>query len=491
MNFIKLPANSEKLLLELVQADNPVQMLCTRFEHASQHAEDELRGILKELREAGYINIQWADNMPYFVTLNNSARTYREMLSQHEPPKVSYIPHNKKVNSIIFISHRSTDKAIADMLADFLCGTGIPRETIFCSSLPGNDINEKISSEVKSALKNSVLNIAILSQDYYQSAYCMNEAGILWYQDDDVPVIPIALPEINSNNMYGFLNSEHKLRRLDSDTDISYIYDAVNEAESGTTTKVSIITYESNKLRKRYADFLKTREMPKLVSSIAPAAVSSEITTDDERIVLYYILKKNVRKLSKSTITKWLHDSEIYGVNVDNAFDLLSSIDGGTVSNDTLEFGINAFRQYSAKASTVLDELKPYVDQHIKLAIDTFKLLWESNALDSITQLFLMYIIEERIYSFGDRWMADGQIESIKQWESKNLLDFTLSNNYGSCLQFLIQNDLVHESDWTSYGNPREYSLCPSLRKLLFNCPEEILQELQKTKNEHHEDLPF
>lgn len=54
---------------------------------------------------------------------------------------------------IIFISHRSTDKMIADMLVDFFLGTGIPKDKVFCSSLPGNDINEKISVEVKNALK--------------------------------------------------------------------------------------------------------------------------------------------------------------------------------------------------------------------------------------------------------------------------------------------------------------------------------------------------
>ena len=139
------------------------------------------------------------------------------------------------------------------MIVDFFSATGISRDKIFCSSLPGNDINEKISDEVKMALKNSAINIAILSYDYYQSAYCLNEAGVLWY--NDVPVIPIALPEINSNNMYGFLNSEYKLRHLDLDTDISYIYDTVSEAVSAPHTKVGVVTYENNKLRNRYTDF--------------------------------------------------------------------------------------------------------------------------------------------------------------------------------------------------------------------------------------------
>lgn len=80
----------------------------------------------------------------------------------------------EKVDSIIFISHRSTDKDVADMLVDFFCGTGIPRNAVFCSSLPGNDINEKISGEVKAALKSSAINVAILSHSYYESAYCLN-----------------------------------------------------------------------------------------------------------------------------------------------------------------------------------------------------------------------------------------------------------------------------------------------------------------------------
>lgn len=68
---------------------------------------------------------------------------------------------------------------------------------------------------------------------------------------------------------------------------------------------------------------------------------------------------------------------------------------------------------------------------------------------------------------FGDRWMAEGEIENIRQWESKNTLDSTLSNNYGSCLEFFVQNELVYASSWTSYGNPREYTLFPSLQELL------------------------
>ena len=312
----------------------------------------------------------------------------------------------------------------------------------------------------------------------------------LWYRDD-VPVIPIALPEITSNNMFGFLNNEYKLRCLDSDDDISYIYDAVSEAVSAPQTKHSIITRENQKLRERYVAFLGTREIQIPVPTTTPAISTAEITTDDERIVLYYILKKNVRKVSKAAIYDWLNKSEIYDVDIDNAFDLLSSLAGGTVEKDTLEFGIEAFRKYSANAASVLPELKECVVRHTKLAINTFKAIWSTDTLDPTIGLFIAYIIDKRMSTFGDRWKADGQIASIKQWESKNTLDDTLSKNYGTCLEFLVQNNFVYASEWTGPGNVRQFTLCPSLQEYLFNCPAEIVEELQKLKNAHYCDLPF
>lgn len=437
MDFRKLPSNSEGLLLKLVCSENPTQVLREQYNGLSAQQEQELDGIIRELKELGYIDVKWADNEPYFVILNNSARTYSERLAEYNAHNPINATQGKKVRNIIFISHRSTDKSIADMLVDFFSGTGISKETVFCSSLPGNDINERISDEVRTALKSSAVNIAILSHDYYQSAYCLNEA----------------------------VSAPH--------------------------TKASLITYENNKLRTRYAEYLKARELPPGGSDISIADTIAEITTDDERIVLYYILHENVRKVSKSTISSWLNKCEIRDVNVDNAFDLLSSFDNGTVNNDTLEFGIDAFRQYSANAAQILPPLKKCVDQHTELAVNTFKKIWSDDTLDINIRLFIAYIVEERMRAFGDRWMAEGEIKNIRQWESKNTLDSTLSSNYGSCLEFFIQNELVYASSWTSYGNPREYTLFPSLQELIFNCPHKIMEELQKVKDAYHLDLPF
>lgn len=387
---------------------------------------------------------------------------------------------------VVFISHRSIDKDVADMVFDFLIGTGIPREKVFCSSLPGNDIKEKISAEVKTAIKSSMVNIAILSNDYYQSAYCLNEAGIMWYCDK-IPTIPVALPEISSENMYGFLNNEYKIRRLNCLDDISYIYDTVQSAILGQPCKVSIVTAAASKLKMRYEDFVASRS----VYAVLKTTDDLEISSTDEAVVLYYILTKKVRKAKKSDIKTWMIDEELYDVNVDNAFDLLSTLGNGKYQEDVLELDIGTFRLFSGKCEDLVPRLSVYIERQRKLSRDTFNIMWESGVFDDVRKLFISYIIDERITSFGNRWMAESQIEHIKSWESKHDLDCTLSSNYGSALDIFIEHNLVYESSWTSYGNPREYSLCASLKIYLFSQGFQYIDELLKAKQDHTDELPF
>lgn len=82
--FQKLPSNSKKLLDEILASDSPAKMLSARFESCSDREDDELRGMLRELREKGYVSILWADNVPYYLSINNSARTYDEQLAEYE-----------------------------------------------------------------------------------------------------------------------------------------------------------------------------------------------------------------------------------------------------------------------------------------------------------------------------------------------------------------------------------------------------------------------
>ena len=191
------------------------------------------------------------------ITGNNNTVVSNSMMDSYEEKSHESCDNSSDSNRI-FISHRSTDKEITDILFDFFIATGIPREAVFCSSLPGNDVKEKISEEVRLNMQNSIVNIAILSKDYYDSAYCLNEAGIMWYLNS-IPVIPIAMPEINPDNMYGFLNSDYKLRRLDNLDDIAYIYESIIDKLKLTQNKTSVLLAESQKLIERFSAFVSDR----------------------------------------------------------------------------------------------------------------------------------------------------------------------------------------------------------------------------------------
>jgi hypothetical protein len=371
----------------------------------------------------------------------------------------------------MFISHRSTDKEIADMLLDFFLATGLPKDLVFCSSLPGNDINCKIFEEIKQVILSSAINIVILSNDFYQSAYCLNEEGILWFQD--TPVIVIAMPEISSSNMLGFLNSEYKLRYLDNEDDIASIYDKISETFFTTKIPAATLTYAMNKLKSRYKQYIETRDITKSRVNTQAMNEYDEITTDDERVILYYLLSKKVRKVSDTEIKNWFIDNEIYNINIENAFDLLSATGWGSFSaTDTsieFELEITHFRILSKMPNEFANALKETTIQYCRLSKDRFIEMCDTVQFDKNDLLFISYIRDENISSFGSRWMADRQIESIKSWESKFNLNPQLSDNYRKCLNKFVENNFVFASSWTSWDNPREYTLHKSIKTYFFS----------------------
>lgn len=114
--FEELPLNSRALLGEIISAENPVSLLCDKFKMASPQQDQELRGMLLELKERGYLKIQWADNKPYYVKVNNSAKTYEEQLAEYEAKnRISVtqnitIGNNNKIKNSTITGIKDTDR---------------------------------------------------------------------------------------------------------------------------------------------------------------------------------------------------------------------------------------------------------------------------------------------------------------------------------------------------------------------------------------------
>lgn len=57
MSFNQLPSETEKVLIALVQAENPTQALRGLYENLTGKERESLNCIVKELREFGYVRV--------------------------------------------------------------------------------------------------------------------------------------------------------------------------------------------------------------------------------------------------------------------------------------------------------------------------------------------------------------------------------------------------------------------------------------------------
>ena len=97
--FKKLPSNSRTLLQEIIDADNPTALLQGKFDKLSSKEDRELRALIRELITEGYINIpKWADNVPWYIEINNSARTYDERETEYERQMAASVSTNTTNN---------------------------------------------------------------------------------------------------------------------------------------------------------------------------------------------------------------------------------------------------------------------------------------------------------------------------------------------------------------------------------------------------------
>ena len=305
------------------------------------------------------------------------------------------------MNPCIFLSHRSTDKEIADMLRDFLVGVGIPNELIFCSSLPGNDVVQRIALEVKKHLQNSVVNICILSHDYYESAYCLNEAGIIWFQEKDT--IIIALPEIESSNLYGFFSlTDNKLRRLNSTSDIASIYDIVRCSIGAKQASGAVTDGAIQKLISRYTKYIDARTVAMQNNAVERkggidllTAEKTEQIIGEEKQKFIELIDQNLLKaktllpitlkyaLRSSLITKSLNE-----VHVDR-FVSEFHIDRFDANNQA---AVKISRMLSGQASSACKEIIVPFSHSYRNELNEY----EYSVLDGNTQHPMMYSFDKK-----------------------------------------------------------------------------------------------
>lgn len=86
----RLPSNTLKLLLAIVDSDDPAAMLQDRFEKSGYDEDKALLGMIRELVSEGYIRVPiWKDDVPQYVEIDDSVRAYEEPGDNYQAVTVS------------------------------------------------------------------------------------------------------------------------------------------------------------------------------------------------------------------------------------------------------------------------------------------------------------------------------------------------------------------------------------------------------------------
>lgn len=85
--------NSMDLLHQLLEQDNPVEYMHYLFKDLDHRSESRLRAMMRDLKEKGYIETSWADDLPDYIEFYEKAYTIDEE-SIAEMKNGTYIVNN-------------------------------------------------------------------------------------------------------------------------------------------------------------------------------------------------------------------------------------------------------------------------------------------------------------------------------------------------------------------------------------------------------------
>lgn len=372
----------------------------------------------------------------------------------------------------LFISHSEKDKAYVSAIVDLLTNIGMTEKQIFCSSVPGFGI--EYGEDIYEYLKDQFVNydlyvLFILSNNYYRSAACLNEMGAAWVLQKKYN--SILLPGFEFSEMRGAVNPRRIAMKLEG-----YSYELKNNLKQlvddltveFTLREMSFAFWERH--RNHFLEIVNSIQSPieeneQEMQSQPQLSEVFRLSTDDEKIITYYILTEEVCSVEETKFEEWMTDNEVYDVNIQNGFTLLE--DFGKREENKLTIDRSMFRFIMTQKDSLISEYEKIVNSHKYISAEEFQRKWSS--MDNCEKLLAAYISDKKVSKLGARWMADSQIEDIKVWEKDNNAGKLLSNMYNEALQFFIDNRFVYESDWTTYNNPREYTLCKSLKEFLMS----------------------
>jgi len=125
----------------------------------------------------------------------------------------------------LFISHAAHDKGLVEAVVDLLeGGVGVPHQSIFCSSLKGQSIKpgRDFVGSIRENLDEATCVLALISEAYYASAFCMCELGGVWLASKSF--LPVLVPPIDHSGLKAVL-SGLQVSKIASEDDLDELRD--------------------------------------------------------------------------------------------------------------------------------------------------------------------------------------------------------------------------------------------------------------------------
>lgn len=166
----------------------------------------------------------------------------------------------------IFISHSHIDSDIANALVDFLTqGIGVEHSAIFCSSSDGKDVplglnfNEYILNKLQGE---DAEVLCVVSNNYYNSKYCLYELGAAWGLCRKIT--PILIPPMQYANLRDFLSQSNAVQAT-IERDLNKLKDELQEKFKQNNPPTT--TFE--RTRKVFIDFVKQASKKQIPISVS------------------------------------------------------------------------------------------------------------------------------------------------------------------------------------------------------------------------------
>lgn len=171
----------------------------------------------------------------------------------------------------IFISHAHVDGALALSLLRLLeSGIGLPHHQIFCTSSVSQGVTpgRNFTGQIQEELNQSTMALALISESFYSSAFCMCELGALWGRSHDF--IPLLVPPITHTDMKAVISGLQAIE-INIPKQLDSLCDHI-------VSKLQISNFSASRWNNGRNEFLK--EFPRLYRASAKKRVRSQTFLD-------------------------------------------------------------------------------------------------------------------------------------------------------------------------------------------------------------------